>query len=101
MFPNRVQYFIRNILQNSRLNRENFMKNKKIYKNILENDKTINAKLSNNNRKNYYNHIVRRNFGIYNFDVQPPNKGNDSGGPLKMFLIALTIYFVNGNFKVE
>ena len=31
MLSNRFQYFIRNILQNSKLNREKFIINKKIY----------------------------------------------------------------------
>ena len=50
MSSNRVHYFIRNILQNSKLNREKFVKNKKIY-----NDLSVKSK------KNH-NLILKRNF---------------------------------------
>lgn len=41
MSSNRVQYFIRNILQSSKLNREKFVKNKKMYNEIIFKNKNI------------------------------------------------------------
>ena len=76
MSSNRVQYFIRNILQNSKLNREKFVKNKKRYTN-----KT--------NKTNYnYNFIVKRNYS--KFHVPPPNNNNFGF----IVLAALSIYIV-------
>jgi len=43
MLSNKVQYFIKNILQNSKLNREHFIKNKKKYNDLSK--KKINHKL--------------------------------------------------------
>jgi uridine kinase len=40
MSSNRLQYFIRNILQNSKLNRLKFVKNKKKYNDLSVNNKT-------------------------------------------------------------
>lgn len=42
MSSNRLQYFIRNILQNSKLNRLKFVKNKKKYNDLSVNNKTNN-----------------------------------------------------------
>lgn len=53
---NRVQHFITKILQNSRLNREKFVINKKIY--------------NNEKRSPYF--MVKRQFGTYN-----ENQNND------------------------
>lgn len=49
MSSNIVQHFIRNILQNSKLNREKFVKNKKLY---------------NSKNKRNYNLIAKRNYGL-------------------------------------
>ena len=52
---NRVQYFIRTILQNSKLNREKIINNKEIYK----------LSISKNNQQNY-NKIIKRKMSSYN-----------------------------------
>lgn len=107
MLSNRVKFFIRNILQNSKLNREKFVQNKKTYKNILLANDNINKlnklnKMQYNNKNNF---IVRRNFGTYNFNVEPTNKfGKRPGGPngfIVAFLTAVSIYFINGKFKTD
>ena len=59
MSSNRVHYLIKNILQNSKLNREKFVNNKKIYN--LKNNK-INSNL-----------VIKRKFGTY----IPPNDNID------------------------
>ena len=51
MSSNRVHYYIKNIVQNSKLNKENFVKNKKLYNNSLVKN------------KNNHNLIFKRNFG--------------------------------------
>ena len=63
MSSNRVQYFIRNILQNSKLNREKFVKNKKKY--------NINNKA--------YSLISKRKISTYcNNNNMPPNNFNNN-----------------------
>jgi hypothetical protein len=62
MAPNRIHYFIKNILQNSSLNREKFVNNKKKY-NII--------KAKNNNP----NMIIKRKFSSYS------KQSSDCGGP--------------------
>ncbi len=42
MSTNRIQYFIRNILQSSKLNREKFVKNKKTYSETIFKNKNRN-----------------------------------------------------------
>lgn len=74
MLANRVQYFIRSILQSSKLNRENFVNNKKEY-NIM------------NVKNRNHNMMIRRKFGSSS-NSQLPNLG---GGPNKPMLILLTI----------
>ena len=64
MSSNRLQYFIRNILQNSTLNREKFVKNKKRYNDLLV-----------KNKKNY-NLILKRNYNTYSYGLPPPNNNN-------------------------
>jgi hypothetical protein len=64
MLANRVQYFIRNILQSSKLNRENFVNNKKKY-NMMA------VKNRNNN-----NMIIKRNFGSSS-GYMPPKPDRD------------------------
>lgn len=66
MSANRVQYFIRSILQNSNLSREKFVKNKKLYN-----------ELSLKNKRNH-NLISKRNFGTYNFTMPPNNDDNNN-----------------------
>ena len=63
MSSNRIHYFIRSILQNSKLNREKFVKNKKLY-----------------NEKNKINHnlILKRNFNTNSYGLPPPNFNNNN-----------------------
>jgi len=67
---NRVQYFIRTILQNSKLNREKFVNNKKIYN--LSNYK---------NRQQNYNRIISRKMSSYQSPLSFGGSGGDGGGP--------------------
>jgi|LauGreDrversion4_2_1035121.scaffolds.fasta_scaffold52216_2 hypothetical protein len=67
MSANRVQYFIRSILQNSKLNREKFVNNKKKYN-------MMNVKNRNHNM------INKRNFSTYS-KPNPPIFGNGPNGP--------------------
>ena len=72
MSANRVQYFIRSILQSSKLNRENFVNNKKKY-NMMA--------VKNRN----HNMIIKRNFNSSSGHV-PPNKNPNENSS---YLIAL------------
>ena len=72
MLANRVQYFIRSILQNSKLNREKFVNNKKKY-NMMA------VKHCNHNM------IIKRKFGSSS-DYMPPNKNPNENSS---YLIAL------------
>jgi hypothetical protein len=81
MSSNRVQYFIRSILQNSKLNREKFVKNKKKY-----------------NDKNKINHnlILKRNFNTNSYGLPPPNFNNNNNNNWLLFTgAALGVYFYN------
>ena len=60
MSANKVQYFIRSILQSSKLNRENFVNNKKKY-----NMMTV--------KHRNHNMIIKRNFNSSSGYI-PPNK---------------------------
>jgi adenine specific DNA methylase Mod len=62
MSSNRVQYFIRNILQNSKLNREKFVKNKKIY----------------NKKNTNHNLILKRKLNTNSYKLPPPNFNNNN-----------------------
>ena len=62
---NRVYNFVRAILQNSRLNGEKFIKNKKIY----------NISLKKNSQSILYNRIISRKVHTYN--VPPPKNGGN------------------------
>ncbi len=77
MSSNRVQYFVRNILRNSKINGEKFVKNKKLY-----NEK---------NKKNNYSLIVKRNYSTNNW-LPPPNNNNNYG---YIVLAALVTYIVH------
>lgn len=67
MSANRVQYFIRSILQNSKLNREKFVNNKKKC-NIMS--------VKNRN----HNMIIKRNFGSSS-GFMPPNFNGPNKNP--------------------
>ncbi len=66
---NRINYFIRSILQNSKLNREKFVKNKKIYNEYVAKRKQQNI-----------NTIIKRKFSTYS---TPLSFGGGGGGPKK------------------
>jgi hypothetical protein len=74
MSSNRTIYFIRNILQNSKLSKLNFVKNKKLYKNNIIKNKTN------------YNLISKRNFGTSSYGFPPPNN-NNKGGPYILLIM--------------
>jgi hypothetical protein len=82
MSTNRIHYFIRNILQNSKLNREKFVNNKKKY-----NMTTV--------KNRNHNMIIKRNFGSYT-DFMPPKKNPDNN-EIKYAIIAMIVgsYFVS------
>jgi hypothetical protein len=80
MSSNRVHYYINNILQNSKLNREKFIKNKKLYNNSLVRNK-IN-----------HNLISKRNFGTSSFRFEDPNNNNNNWGFIG--IAGIVSYFV-------
>ena len=86
MSSNRVQYFIRNILQNSKLNREKFVKNKKTYSETI---------FKNKNRNNL---IFKRNFGTAS-NFPPPNDDDDNGFYLIMLMLATSSYIMHKKDK--
>jgi hypothetical protein len=120
MSSNRIHYFIRSILQNSKLNREKFVKNKKICKvdwmslsrnpnaiHILEKnlDKVDWVSLSRNpnaihnqKKRNYksilkrnYNPILKRNFTTNSSGLPPNNNNNNNDNKNNMILAASSI----------
>ena len=87
MSSNRVQYFIRNILQNSKLNREKFVKNKKIYNDLSVKNKTN------------HNLILKRKFNTYSNNMRPPNFNNNNNNNYWMiFAAAISSYSVTEKF---
>jgi hypothetical protein len=77
MSMNIVHTFIRNILQNSKLNREKFVRNKKTYNKMLSKNKN-------------YNYIIKRNFGTFHsYDF---NNNNNNNNRLLYLILALTSY---------
>jgi hypothetical protein len=68
---NKSPYFIRSILQNSKLNREKFVNNKGIY----------NLSISKNRKQNF-NNIIKRKMSSYNHPLSfGGGGGGDGGGP--------------------
>ena len=65
MSSNRVQYFIRNILQNSKLNREKFIKNKKIYNDLYK-------------KNTNHNLILKRKINTNSYSLSPSNFNNNN-----------------------
>ena len=89
MSANRVQYFIRSILQNSNLSREKFVKNKKLYN-----------ELSLKNKRNH-NLILKRNFNTKSYGLPPPNFNNNNNNNNNYWMIfagAIVTYIVTGKF---
>ena len=78
-FQNRVKHFIAAILQNSRLNREKFVINKRLY----------------NNQKKPNQLIIKRQFGTYN---PPPNPNRNPWTPFWVGIIA-TFITLKGLYK--
>jgi hypothetical protein len=78
MSANRIQYFIRSILQNSKLNREKFVNNKK--KNNI---------MSVKNRNN--NMIIKRNFGSSSGYIPKFNGPNKYPNPFTTATIAIIV----------
>jgi hypothetical protein len=89
MSSNRVQYFIRSILQNSKLNREKFVNNKKKY-----NMTTV--------KNRNHNIIIKRNFGSSSGFI-PPNSNGPNKDPdyFKTAVVALIVgtYIVTNRRK--
>ena len=83
MSANRVQYFIRSILQNSKLNREKFVNNKKKYNMIT---------VKNRN----HNMMIKRNYNSSNGYI-PPNYNGPNKDP-DYFTKALIAFIVGGYF---
>ena len=89
MSANRVQYFIRSILQNSKLNREKFVNNKKKY-NMMT--------VKNRN----HNMIIKRNYTSSNGYIPPNSNGpNKDPNPFTPAVIAMLggIYIVMNRRK--
>lgn len=82
MSMNRVQYFIRRILQNSKLNREKFVNNKKKHN-------MMTVKNSNHIM------IIKRHYTSSNGFI-PPNSPNKNPNPFNSAIIAIIVgaYFV-------
>jgi len=79
MLSKRVQYFIRSILQNSKLNREKFVNNKKKYN--MRNVKNRN-----------HNMIIKRNFGSSTGFISPNfNKPNKDPNRFTSAIIAIIV----------
>jgi hypothetical protein len=112
MSSNRIHYFIRSILQNSKLNREKFVKNKKNCKvdwvslsrnpnaiHILEKnlDKVDWMSLSrnpnaiHNQKKRNYKSILKRNFTTNSSGLPPNNNNNNNDNKNNMILAASSI----------
>ena len=83
MSSNRVHYYIKNIVQNSKLNKENFVKNKKLYNNSLVKN------------KNNHNLICKRNFGTTSFCFEN-HKNNNNWGFIA--LAGIVSYFITRKF---
>lgn len=81
MLSNRVHYYIRNMLQNSKLHRGNFVKNKKMYTNK-----------NKNKNKNNHTFIVKRNYTFPH--LPPPNNNNNNNNNIGFIVFAsLSAYF--------
>ncbi len=59
MSANRIQYFIKNILQTSKLNREKFVKGKKIYNENIIKNKTKHNLITNRKFSTSHHHLVQ------------------------------------------
>lgn len=86
MSCNRIYFYIKNIVENSKLNKYKFVKNKKLYNNSLV--------------KNNHILISKRNFGISSFRFEDPNNNNNNNSNWGFIVIAGIIsYFVTRKFN--
>jgi len=85
MSTNRIHYFIRNIFQNSKPNRYNFEKNKKLYKKNIE-----------KNRSNY-NIMTKRIFSTSSSGFPSPNN-NNRGNYILIIMMAISSYIYSKKF---
>ncbi len=82
MSANRIHYFIRSILQNSKLNREKFVNNKKKY-NMMS--------IKNRN----HNMIIKRNFSSYKYNMEPNKNPNDNSYYFIALGAMIVVYLMN------
>ncbi len=76
----------KSILQNSKLNREKFVNNKKIYSNLSV--------------KNKYNFTLKRNFSSVNWRIPPPNNNNNNNNNnLILVAVLLSGAYITNKFK--
>jgi hypothetical protein len=76
LYTNRIHYFTRNIVYNSKVNRNNFVNNKK--------------KLNSLMNKN----IIKKNFTTYSFNGGYPGVPPSEPNILFMIAASLAIYFI-------
>jgi hypothetical protein len=99
MSSNRIHYFIRSILQNSKLNREKFVKNKKICKvDWVSLSRNPNA-IHNQKKRNYnpilkrnYKSILKRNFTTNSSGLPPNNNNNNNNNNMILAASSIGIY---------
>ena len=88
MSSNRVQYFIRNILQNTKLNRDKFIKNKKIYNDLYK-------------KNTNHNLILKRKLNTSCYGLQSQNNNNDNNQDNNNWIIfgyTIVTYINSGKF---
>jgi|LakMenEpi03Aug12_release.lakeMendotaPanAssembly.Ray.scaffolds.fasta_scaffold2681987_1 hypothetical protein len=88
MSSNRFHYYIKNIVENSKLNKEKFVKNKKLNNNSLVKNKN----------KNNHNLILKRNFGSFSFRFEDPNNNNNNNNSGFIVIAGLVSYFITRKF---
>ena len=88
MSMNIAHNFIKTILHNSKLNREKFVRNKKIYNKMLSKNKNC-------------NYIINRNFGTFHAYDFNNNNNNNNKNKLIYLVIALTTYHITKKFIEE
>lgn len=80
MSSNRIHYFIKKILQNSKLNREKFVINKKKYYDLSKKNKTN------------HNLILKRNFNTNSYGLQVNNSNNKNNNWMIYVAVSLWAY---------
>ena len=79
---NKTLYLMKSILQNSKINRTNFIKNKKIY----------NEKIFKNKQPNH-NFIIKRNFTSFQPFMMNGGSGGDGNELIYLTAIIVGLYF--------